>query len=79
MTGVTQVHPLMESSKKAKNRGLTQSLENMYICGVMEENCTQKRKQIRHGRRKTVVCYHEKVFLSKSWKFLIINFGDKAK
>lgn len=34
----------MESFKKAKNRGLTQSLENMLICGVIEGNYTQKRR-----------------------------------
>lgn len=69
----------MESFKKAKNRGLTQSLENMHICGVMEGNYTQKRRQIRHGQRKTVVFYHEKLLSSKSWKSIVIKFGDKSK
>lgn len=69
----------MESFKKAKNRRLTQSLEDTHICGVMEGNYTQKRRQIRRGQRKTVVCPHEKLLSSKSWKSIVINFGEKAK
>lgn len=49
------------------------------ICGVMEGNYTQKKGQIKHGQRKAVVCYHEKLLSSKSWKSILINFEEKAK
>lgn len=51
-TGVKHlVHPLMESFKKAKNRGLTQSLENVNIGRAMEGKYTQKRGQRRPKKR----------------------------
>lgn len=62
MTGVVHlVHSLIENFKKEKNRGLTQSLENVNTGSAMEGNYTQKRGQRGHGQRKTVVWHHGKI------------------